>query len=300
MRATTLPKRASILLAFHGALLLGAAAAAQDGEWRLSSGFDYSVGDYGETSDTTIVVVPLSAAYLAPRWSASITVPYATVDGPGVIVPGGGLGEGLLGSAGGPAGSVGGPGGLGVGAGLLPTPPRGPLAPVEEPAAPADPEENISESGLSDVTLRLGVTPINTAGGWRLALSGGLRAPTGDEERSLGTGEAAGSVSAGLSKRFGRSALYGVLGAEHAFESEADGTFAGVGAEGYVSDRTLMGASLAWSEATSVLLRDAAQASLYAGYDLSARLQVRAYGAAGLTDTSPDAAGGVRLVLKAE
>lgn len=261
------------------ALVLFAAAPAAAQEFRFGSGVDYSSGDYGEAEDTTIVTVPLSAAYVGERWSVSVTVPFASVEGPGTVVPGSG-GSGL--------------GGFGPTSSLTDALLFGPDA-ADDPT----PGANISEQGLADVTVAAGVTPIETEGGLRLTLNGAVRAPTGDAERSLGTGETSGSLSTTLAQRFGRSAIYGVVGAERAFESEQDGVFAGVGAEGYVTDKGLLGASLNWSEATSDSLRDAAQASAYAGYDLTPSLQVRGYAAAGLTDTSPDMAAGVRLVFSA-
>jgi hypothetical protein len=78
--------------------------------WEASIGADYSVGDYNASSDTTVVSVPVTLRVQLDRVRLEATVPYLSVDGPGifaggVIVPGGtgtsrsGLGDINLGAA---------------------------------------------------------------------------------------------------------------------------------------------------------------------------------------------------------
>jgi hypothetical protein len=88
--------------------------------WEAFVGADYYVGDYGASSDTTVVSVPLALRVQIDRLRLEATVPYLYVDGPGtfvggIVVPGGtggsrsGLGDVNLGAAyllnrGGPSG----------------------------------------------------------------------------------------------------------------------------------------------------------------------------------------------------
>ena len=58
----------------------------------LSTGVDYSSGDYGQALDTQITYVPVTAKLTYRGWTGKITVPYLSITGPGVVV-GGGEGE---------------------------------------------------------------------------------------------------------------------------------------------------------------------------------------------------------------
>jgi hypothetical protein len=80
--------------------------------WEAFIGADYSVGDYGAASDTTVVSVPLTLRAQLDRVRLEATIPYLHVEGPGrsagggVVIPGGhgttsrsGLGDIYLGAA---------------------------------------------------------------------------------------------------------------------------------------------------------------------------------------------------------
>ncbi len=54
----------------------------------VSAGVDYSSGKYGLGSSTTIWDVPLVFGYSGSAWSASLTLPYLHVSGPGNVIPG--------------------------------------------------------------------------------------------------------------------------------------------------------------------------------------------------------------------
>src|SRR5882724_6830468 len=53
---------------------------------KLGVGFDYSRGDYGFSSDTTVYSVPVNLSIESPDWLARVTVPYITVKGPASVV----------------------------------------------------------------------------------------------------------------------------------------------------------------------------------------------------------------------
>jgi len=96
------------LLSFGSALFLGTQASAADSgllsmwdavanatTWQVATGVDYSVGRYGQASDTTVISVPLNAAVQIDRLRLELTIPYLDVHGPGafvggVVIPGGG------------------------------------------------------------------------------------------------------------------------------------------------------------------------------------------------------------------
>ncbi len=261
--------RNTSMIVLAAAVLLQTPAWAEDGRWIFSTGVDYSTGDYGEAEDTTIVTVPLAAGYVAERWSATLTVPLVSVDGPGTIVPGGIGGSGPLG------GLLGG-----------------------DAANKVPPVNGVSEIGLGDVSLEVSAIPYVSAGGTQFSMTGRVRAPTGDADRSLGTGEAAVAVSAGVREPIAaRSAVYGSVGYEQAFGGGGSGVIAGVGAESYVSEHALAGVTFEFAQANSEVRRDAAQAGAYLGFDVSKDTRLVAYGAAGLSETSPDVQAGLRLTF---
>ncbi len=54
----------------------------------VSTGFDYSRGDYGLPIPTRIITVPFSVSYALNRTTWELSLPYVQVDGPGDVVPG--------------------------------------------------------------------------------------------------------------------------------------------------------------------------------------------------------------------
>ncbi len=54
----------------------------------LSTGYNYSTGDYGQAVDTTITYVPVVVKVKRDAWTAKLTVPYIKITGPGVVTGG--------------------------------------------------------------------------------------------------------------------------------------------------------------------------------------------------------------------
>lgn len=267
-------KRAALLLTLCAAAMPVAAHA--EG-WSASSGLDYSSGDYGTGQDTSILIAPFTVSFEGERWRASATATYVSVEGAPGVVPGATSAIG----AGSPLGGVTNP----LGGGLLGSNPA--LAP------------EISEQGLGDTTLEIAFLPYMADNGARVSISAAARLPTGDEEKSLGAGETVLSTALGASHPLGdRAAIYGAIGYSHAMDSDQGGVFLSGGLEGRVSDGVLIGASAEWSEASIADAPERTQASVYASFALSERVQLAAYAVAGLSDAAPDAGGGVRVTLR--
>lgn len=99
MRPTTLLAGAAALCAALGAAL-GAVGAAQAQQTEtlarktspvgvsVSTGIDYSSGDYGLADDTDILVAPLSLRATTGDFAFTATIPYISIDGPGGVVVG--------------------------------------------------------------------------------------------------------------------------------------------------------------------------------------------------------------------
>lgn len=64
------------------------APAAESDVWTLGTGVHYSSGDYGTSTTTTILSVPLNIRYDRAPWSFRISVPYIEIDGATSVIPG--------------------------------------------------------------------------------------------------------------------------------------------------------------------------------------------------------------------
>ena len=67
-----------------GLLLTGTLRA----EFTVSSGFDYSTGDYGLPLSTEIITIPFAVSYTVQATTLDLSLPYLRVNGPGDVIPG--------------------------------------------------------------------------------------------------------------------------------------------------------------------------------------------------------------------
>jgi hypothetical protein len=56
------------------------------GVWRLSTGVNYSEGDYGDVEDTKVISAPVAIKYKRGGFSVRVSVPYVHIDGPGSLL----------------------------------------------------------------------------------------------------------------------------------------------------------------------------------------------------------------------
>src|SRR5256885_324486 len=70
------------------ALCLARAALGAEGELALGSGVQFTSGDYGGSSRTSILTIPFTARYERDAWTFRATVPYLRITGPRAVVPG--------------------------------------------------------------------------------------------------------------------------------------------------------------------------------------------------------------------
>ncbi len=82
-------KRRAVLCVLS--LYIGAARCAlgaDDGEFSLGTGLNYSSGKYGTSTVTKILSIPFTARYDEGPWTLKLTVPYLRVRGPANVIPG--------------------------------------------------------------------------------------------------------------------------------------------------------------------------------------------------------------------
>lgn len=70
------------------AFALAQAALAADGTWSVGSGVHYSRGDYGTSTETRILSIPLNLRYDSEPWIVKVTVPYLRITGSTEVIPG--------------------------------------------------------------------------------------------------------------------------------------------------------------------------------------------------------------------
>lgn len=61
------------------ALLVAPPSYAETGKFSLASGFDYSTGNYGSTSTTRILSIPVIGKYASGPWVFKLTAPFASI-----------------------------------------------------------------------------------------------------------------------------------------------------------------------------------------------------------------------------
>lgn len=228
----------------------------------LSTGVDYSSGDYGQTIDTQITYVPLTAKLKVDRWAGKLTIPYISITGPGVVI------GGSEGSTAGAAGVKSTESGLGdVTASLAYTAPLGSkdtkatfTGKVKFPTA--DEGRNLG-TGEIDYTLQAGLT------------------------QNIGDFYLSGSVARkfnGSSARFQLDDVWKyALGAGYSFTPE---TTVGVGYD-YRQSSTAAGDA-------------ASEVSTFVSHKLNEDWSLLVYADTGFTDASPNFGGGVQISYQFE
>lgn len=227
----------------------------------LTTGIDYSIGDYGATDDTKVLIVPLSLRVKRGdlRWGA--TLPYLRIDGPGRIV-GGGSG--------------------------------GPIV-----IDPNDPAPRMVRKGFGDLNLSASYSlPTAALRGFEIDVGGRVKLPTSSAKKRLGTGKTDVAVTLDVARPIGNLAPFVNLGYRMPGDPEGvalrNSILTSVGATLTAGSTTFI-ASYDYSGAASALAEDSH--SLFGGLNVPVadRLSFTGYGIAGLNNGAPDFGAGLLL-----
>jgi hypothetical protein len=170
--------RAACAAAFLGAL--APALAAEQGVWGLGTGIHYSSGDYGTSSTTTILSIPLTARYDRGPWTFKGSIPYLSVDGPSTVVPGVG---------------------------------RVPNTNPRRRGGAATATTDGSASGIGDLVLSATYAAYyDRASQLGVDLTGKVKVATADEDEGLGTGENDFAAIVEVFKTLDRLTVFGGIG----------------------------------------------------------------------------------------
>jgi len=230
-------------------LAISAAAHAADNKLSLSTGLDYSVGDYGEPEDTQTWFLPVNLKYSHDRYTLRLGTSYIWMTGPmsvtpeGDPLPGGGVVRTVQG-----AGDV----TASLAATLLDEDQSGfDLDLVGKIKFGTADTDKALGTGENDYSLQASL--YKTLGAWGPYLDLGFRwkgDPTGVNYRNVG---------------------YGTAGASYR-----------------INKTWSAGADYNWRNKLTATSSPVSEASLYANYKIDGHNKFVAYGVAGFSDASPD------------
>lgn len=227
----------------------------------ITTGLDYSKGDYGTGSDTEIIVVPVTARYKTGDIRLSASLPWLHIKGASSIVGGG---DG------------------------------GPI--IIDPNAP-----RTSRGGIGDLTLGANWAPREEQLGFGFDLGARVKIPTASSTKGLGTGKVDVSVSAELSKTFGPVTPFVSAGYRFPGDPDGvdlrNAFFGSVGIT-VVAGKTVLIASYDYRKATSPLSEDGEEIFGALSTPVTDRMNFTFYGSGGLSDGAPDFGVGAMLTFK--
>lgn len=236
-------------------------AAWYEGSLAVSTGINFTRGDYGQGIRTDFWYVPVSVAYEFRNLGFTsrdlielkLTIPYVRTDGPGDVVIG----------------------------------PNGP-----EPASSSS-SLRVQEQGIGDVQIRAKYTFLPSDGRLPIAaLSGGVSLPTGSSTRRLGFGKSIYSGKLLLAKGFsvGPAGLLSVFGdvGLRAFGGDSPLPTASGGLSLRPWRCFSFGVAYQWLRSVSSSRVDRQEAVPFAALRIGDRWKFSPYGIIGLVESSPD------------
>jgi len=312
-----------LLATGFGILAMPGSARAQDddkaiapGEFRLSTGFSYSSGDYGEIEDTRVFAVPVSLTWKKDGLKVRVSVPWVHVDGPGSLIAtpegrDGGSGQGQGRGRGGGSDNSGsgssnsGPGSSNSGSGSS----GGGGIEVEDESD----DDNGGTGGgtgggatLVDNT-RSGIGDVNVSATYSFDLGGELyvepgvklKIPTASRGKRLGTGKVDVTLSADLVKDVGAASFY--VHGRRKFAGKPAGSSirstwgAGGGASVRVAPGLAIGADYDWQQSAFAGRQASSEATAWAYTRLSRQVGLTFYASTGFNRNSADFSGGASI-----
>ncbi|HKJ72507.1 MAG TPA: hypothetical protein VKA19_00190 [Alphaproteobacteria bacterium] len=228
------------------------------------SGFDYSSGKYGETSNTDILYFPLTVKYETGLWTLRATSAYIHIRGPANVV-GGGTGQTFV--------------------------------------ANINPVGDVSREGPGDVLLGLTYSIDKFWDrGLSIDLTGKVKLPTASAAKGLGTGKTDFTGQIDVTQTWGRitpfaTIAYRVIGRPAAYRLH-NAWNGSVGLQYRISRKVGAGLSFDYRQSASDLSADPQELFGYVTIAVGPKWSLDLYGIAGLSDGSPGAAGGMQITFR--
>lgn len=292
-------RRGSLLmLALLGSAVLLPAQAADS--IQLSTGADYSRGDFGGTGNTEVLVVPIAARLRLGDWSLRGTLPYLRISGPADVIV---IADDSDGSSGGSGGGSGGSSSSGSGrsAGAKSgSDDSGSGDGSDDRGGSNSFSDGRQVSGLGDATLALTRSFNDIADtAFYADVTGRVKFATGKASTGLGVGATDYSLGSELGYVASGGGVYVSAGRRFlgstANLQRVDGWQGYAGGWVNVGTAIELGAVYSWREASAPRGVDSRDVELSLGMTLGRDWQASVFASHGLSDGSPDYAGGVNL-----
>lgn len=296
------------------------------GVWRISTGINYSQGDYGDTQDTKVVSVPVAMKYRKGGFSFRVSVPYVHIEGPGSLIDtpqgrdggfadGGGSGSDSSGSNSGSGSSGSGSSGSGSsGSGSSGSGSSGSSGSGSSGSSGASGSTSSTStggstivptggaaskrSGIGDVAITLGYS-FDLAETTYLDFTGRVKLPTASTAKRLGTGKADFTIGADLVQDIGDASIY--VGGRRKFTGKPTGSTLrdvwgfGGGLSYAMEGGTIIGADYDWQQGSSIGSGPSSEVTGWVNFRVSRKLRLQVFASTGFNTQSTDFATGLTL-----
>lgn len=234
------------------------ALAATGGQASIATGFDSTSGNYGTSSNTSILSIPVIAKYETDSWMLKLTVPYIRVTSENGVIPGVGIVS----------------------------------------MRKLTKSSTSTQSGLGDIVAASTYYAIEGDDGTPgLDLTAKIKFPTADKNAGLGTGETDYALQVDVYQSFNKVILDGALGRKFLGSSvdlPLHDVFYGSVDAGYrASDRVTAGMGLYAAQASSDAGYNQLEFTVYVSAKIDKTKKIQGYLLKGLADGSPDTGLGV-------
>lgn len=248
----------SLCFLVMGHLMRTPAAKASENTFNLSLGFDYDTGDYGGTSTTETLYIPVSLMYTRGNLTLRGTVPYLRITTTGSVIGGG-----------------------------------SDIVVTGEPN-----EGDGTVGGLGDINLSTSYFLYGGSATLPMVdVTAKLKLPTADEEKGLGTGATDLTIEADFTKVFDRSFVYLTAGYKFYGDSEEvelDNVLLGSLGFGHAfTDKATAGLIYDARQAATPEGSAMSEGTVYLSYRLLRNLRLMVYFLKGFSDGSPDLGAGL-------
>lgn len=233
-------------------------------DFQFSTGFDYSSGDYGSSSDTNLLYIPLTSKMIMDKFEIKLTVPYLIMssNSDSINIEG----EPFI------------------------------LSDAEKDADESGMGDIVASFNyffLDEEEWRPYID-----------LIGKIKFGTADEKKGLGTGENDFSVEVDLTKPLDSSVLFGTIGYKiygDPDEIDLDNVFYfSLGISQKINPAFIIGCFYDFRQKTSSYGNTLSEITVYSDYKLSDKYKILSYALIGFSDGSADYGIGISLTMKTD
>lgn len=270
---------------------------------RISTGINFSKGDYGEIEDTEVFSVPVSLTYRSGNFKVRVSVPWVHIDGPGSLIQ---TPEGRDGGGGGTSGDNSGSGSTSSGSGSSGSGSSGSGSSGSSGGGTvvgttAAPLASNRRSGIGDVNVAMTYS-FDLGGDFYFEPTAKVKLPTASVAKRLGTGQVDVTLSADIVKNVGPASFY--LHGRRKFAGKPDGSTIrstwglGGGASVRAAEGFTIGADYDWQQSAFLGRQPSSEVTGWANLRLSRAASLTFFASTGLNANSVDISAGTSISIR--